>query len=78
MAYPNIEKEIEGDTVELMNPASETEKRSQIGFDGLSKQPTTPTNGGESSQLLTNEKPEGRPRLNTAERVSIVYLCLWL
>lgn len=69
MAYFNIEKEAEGVTRELTNMASETKKRKQIGFDGLSEKSTTPTNDNETLQL-TNDKPDSRPRLNTAERVS--------
>ena len=71
MAYPNLsEKENEDVRIELTDL---TEERRQIGFDGLSERATTPTSGSETLQLLT-DKAESRPRLNTAERVSIFVL----
>lgn len=68
-AYPNLSEKEDDVTIELTDPA---EERRQIGFDGLSEKPTTPTSGSETVQLLT-DKTESRPRLNTAERVSIIF-----
>ena len=70
MAYPKLsEKETEGVTVELTDLLGG--EREQIGFDDLKKKtqitPTTST-----SELLPNDEPQGRPRLNSAERVSLL------
>ena len=69
MAYPNLSEKEEDVKIELTDP---TEERRQIGFDGLSEKASTPTSGSETLQLLT-DKTESRPRLNTAERVSIIF-----
>ena len=71
MAYPNLSEGDEGVKIELNDPTGEEEK--QIGFDGLSEKATTPISESDSTmQLLAADKPETRPRLNTAERVSIL------
>ena len=69
MAYPNLLEKDDDVKIELTDP---TEERRQIGFDGLSEKATTPTGGSETLQLLT-DKTESRPRLNTAERVSMIF-----
>lgn len=78
MAYPNLSGNKDDGTttitIELENPASE--ERKQIGFEGFSEKTTTPTS--DSEQLLTKDKTESRPRLNTAERVSTVQCNAWL
>lgn len=71
MAYPNLsEKETEDMTIELKEIGGE--EKEQIGFEWLKDKATTPTSGSEASQLLTDDdQPQKRPRLSTAERVSI-------
>ena len=50
----------------------ESKERSHIGFEGIREK--KPTFDDEGIQLVTAEKPEIRPRLNTAERVSASYI----
>ena len=72
MAYPNISGEDSTFNVELTeNNNQEAPQRRQIGYD----QPT-PRKSTESAKLLVSDDGTPRPRLNTAERVSIS-LCLF-
>ena len=60
---------METSPIELTDPSSDHEEKSQLEFE------LEGPNSGDTSltlQLLTN-KSESRPRLNTAERVSISY-----
>ena len=69
MAYPKLlVKETEGITVELTDLLDG--ERKQIGFDNSKEKTlTTPTS---TSELLPSDQPQGRPRLNSAERVSLL------
>ena len=64
MAYPKLlEKEDEGMNIQLTDMAGG--ERKQIGFSEIA---TTPTS---TSELVIDDEAKMRPRLNTAERVSI-------
>ena len=72
MAYPKLsEKETDGINVEMTDLLGG--ERKQIGFDDASgKKLTTPTTS--TSDLLPADQSESRPRLNSAERVSICHV----
>lgn len=72
MAYPELsEKETDGINVEMTDLLGG--ERRQIGFDDSNrKKLTTPTTS--TSDLLPADQSESRPRLNSAERVSIFHV----
>ena len=75
MAYPNLSEKEEWDVkIELTAVAGEEER--QIGFDELATTPTSDNDIRDSTSklLLTVDKDEKRPRLNTAERVSVLLM----
>ena len=77
MAYPNISAEDSTFNVELTenNHAEEAPQRRQIGFEGYQKS-STPRKSTESAKLINDDEDKPRPRLDTAERVSIShYVC---
>ena len=69
MAYPNISGEDSTFNVELTETNEEAPQRRQIGFEGYDK--SAPRKSTESAKLLVSDDGTPRPRLNTAERVSI-------
>lgn len=76
MAYPNLSDTNEPGgafTVELTEKNQPTDQGPQVGFEGMDKD-----SGAEQRKLIGSDSNIARrPRLNTAQRVSCMYVRSW-
>lgn len=78
MAYPNLASDNEPGaafTVELTEKNQPMDQGPQVGFEGLDDKDPNAQRTSEQRQLLTSDSDLARrPRLDTAQRVSCMYM----